>query len=232
MIEHKLIELGRTEIKAGPSGEFEGYASTFGNVDAYGDTVAPGAFDETLKGRERPVRMRWNHFGPVIGRWLDLAPDSKGLHVRGSLTPAHKVAEDVKASLLHQAIDGLSIGYRPKRSEVDDVSGTRTLFEIELVEISVVEEPADLGATVGEIKSAIEQAQSFKQIEQILRDGGSFSCSQATAIVARIKSIALGDRAADRDSSSSSAAAAKVVPFERVLESLKGINIGGASRAR
>jgi len=194
-MDRKLLPCSAAELKfdAQRAGVFTGYASTFNGLDTYGDTILPGAYKRTLKQRERPVGMRWNHFGPIIGKWTRLEEDEKGLLVEGELTPGHSVAQDVYASVKHGAVSGLSIGYRPV-TLTDKGDGTRELKEIELVEISIVESPADLGAQIGDIKSAIDSANSFKELESLLRDAGAFSRTDATAIVARIKSLAHGER--------------------------------------
>lgn len=191
-IERKLLQAESIELKFdADKGEFEGYASVFGGVDSYGDTIAPGAYKKTLKKRDRAVKMRWNHFGPVIGKWTEMREDEKGLFVRGQLTPGHSVAQDVLASLKHGAIDGLSIGFYPSKYKEDE-EGKRTLQEIQLVEISVVEEPADNAARITNVKADIEKAESLKQIEEILRDAG-FSSPAATLLVSRVKAMAKSD---------------------------------------
>lgn len=186
---HKLLDVKSAEFKFnGDTGEFEGYASVFDGVDAYGDTIHAGAFRKTLEGRDRPVRMRWNHFGPVIGKWMEMMEDSKGLFVRGQLTPGHSIADDVKASLRHGAIDGLSIGFM--LGDYDEKpQGGRDIKSVKLVEISVVEEPADLAAKITNVKSAIAEASKLSEIELILRDAG-LSRSESTALVSRVKAIA------------------------------------------
>ena len=173
---------------------FSGYASVFNGIDSVGDTVLPGAYAATLKNRERPVAMRWNHFGPVIGKWLRMEEDETGLFVEGELTPGHSTAEDAYALLKHGAISGLSIGYRlpPGSWEANDKG--RLLKAISLVEISVVEEPADNAARVADVKSAIDEADSLKEIEAVLREAGGFSRTDATALVSRIKSLSRGER--------------------------------------
>jgi HK97 family phage prohead protease len=192
-LERKLLALGDTEFKFdAKTGLISGYASTFNGLDSYGDTILPGAFAETLENRERPVRMRWNHFGPVIGKWVEMRENQRGLFVKGELTPGHSVAEDVKASLSHGAIDGLSIGFYVKEYEVDEEEKRRTIKKADLVEISVVEEPADLRARVTQIKSAIDEAKSLKDFEGILRDAG-LPRSTATALVSRMRAMLQGE---------------------------------------
>lgn len=189
----KKLDLQKLDLKfVGEGMTFSGYASVFGGVDSYGDTIDPKAYDATLKDRVRPVRLRWNHYGPVIGKILRLTTDSVGLFVEGELTPGHSTAIDTYASLKHGAIDGLSIGYIAK-SAIENPDGTRLLKEIELIEISIVEEPADINATVSNIKSAIEKANSIREIEATLRDSAGLSRLEACAVVSRIKSVIQSD---------------------------------------
>ena len=189
----KKLDLQKLELKfVGEGMTFSGYASVFGGVDSYGDTIDPKAYEKTLTDRTRPIRMRWNHYGPVIGKWLRMTTDSVGLFVEGELTPGHSTAIDTYASLKHGAVDGLSIGYIAKNA-VENPNGTRLLKEIELIEISIVEEPADINATVSNIKSAIEKANSIREIEATLRDSAGLSRLEACAVVSRIKSVIQSD---------------------------------------
>lgn len=191
-MEHKNLPASDLSLKLmGEGRKFSGYASVFNGVDSYGDTIVPGAYEKTLVGRERPIRMRWNHMGPIIGKWTKIEEDEKGLYVEGELTEGHRTADDAYALIKHGAVEGMSIGYRLMDSEMrDDI---HYLKEIDLVEISLVEEPADLGAQLTEVKSAINNADSFKEIERLLRDAGGFSRTNASALVARIKSLTLSD---------------------------------------
>lgn len=194
-MEQKTLGLEAIEFKfdAARPGFFTGYASRFGGVDSYGDTVLPGAYANTLKSRVRPIQLRWNHWGPVIGKWLKAEEDEHGLYVEGELTPGHSVANDAYASMKHGAVTGLSIGYRPIQVR-ENGDGRRELKEIDLIEISVVESPADLAAQIGDVKSALEAASSLKEIEAFLRDAGGFSRADATTLVSRIKSLSHGER--------------------------------------
>jgi len=198
-METKRLAFDALELKfAGEEMKFSGYASVFGMVDSYGDTIDPKAYDATLTNRDRPIRMRWNHWGPVIGKWVNLFTDEKGLFVEGELTPGHSTAIDVYASLKHGAVDGMSIGYIPVRSSnLED--GRRLLEEIKLIEISVVEEPADRHALVGAVKSMIDTCTTLKDIEGLLRDAAGFSKSDATALVSRARRLALGEQVAEEE---------------------------------
>jgi HK97 family phage prohead protease len=183
-MEVKNLALSASEIKMGAEGSlrFEGYASVFGGLDSYGDTIKAGAYKNTLLDRQRPVQLRWNHNGPVVGKYTEMYEDEKGLYVKGELTKGHSEAENVAALLRHGAISGLSIGYVVKDSEQDGV--TRILKEIDLMEISVVETPADNSAHISSVKSATK----LKDVEDILRQKG-FSQKEATEIVTAVKKI-------------------------------------------
>lgn len=198
-MELKTLTVEAVEFKFDEArkGFFSGYASKFNGVDSYGDTILPGAYAQTLSNRQRPIQMRWNHFGPVIGKWTKAVEDDHGLYVEGELTPGHSVADDVYALMKHGAVNGLSIGFRiPPGGSAKD-GKLRQLKRIDLVEISVVEEPADLGARIGDVKSAIGDIESLKQAEAFLRDGCGLSWTAATALVSQIKSLALRDGAAE-----------------------------------
>lgn len=196
MMEFKRIGLSDVQVKFDGEGmKFSGYASKFNGIDSYGDTIMPGAYKVTLKDRERPVRMRWNHYGPVIGKWTTIKEDEKGLYVEGELTPGHRVAEDVYASMKHGAVDGMSIGYRVVAEKQRE--NVRELHEIQLVEISVVEEPADLGAQVAGVKhlnALIEDLTSYKEAESLMRESAGFSRACAKSLVDRIKSLVLAEQ--------------------------------------
>ena len=194
-MKHKLLDIQNIEFKFDEekAGSFSGYASVFGGVDAYGDTIIAGAYKKTIANRSRPVQLRWNHYGDVIGKWTRIEEDEKGLYVEGELTPGHSKAQDVYALLKHGAISGLSIGYRPLKYEEND-NGGYDLKEIELVEISVVESPADNSAHVADIKN-LDEAKSYKEIEAYLRDAHNLSRSEAVAVVSRTKAITLGEQA-------------------------------------
>ena len=198
----KSLAFGDVEVKfdANVKGRFTGYASKFNGVDAYGDTIMPGAYKDTIENRQRPVALRWNHYGPIIGKWWSMKEDEVGLLVEGELTLGHSVADDAYALLKHEAIDGLSIGYRVDEDSVHEKEdGTRLLTKIDLVEISVVESPADLGARIGEIKSYLEDFSSLKEVERFLRDAVKLSKADATALVSRVKSIAQSESDAERN---------------------------------
>ena len=59
-----------------------------------------------------------------------------------------------------------------------------------------METPADISAQISGVKSAIEQAETLKEVEAILRDTGGFTRTEAQTLISRIKSFGLRDSGA------------------------------------
>lgn len=189
----KNLSFDQVQFKALSDRQFTGYASTFGNVDAGKDIVMPGAFTETLVDRERPIKMRDNHWGAVIGKWLALKEDERGLFVHGELTPGHSDAENRYASMKHGVTDSMSIGYRVLEQH-KRADGVTELHKVHLVEISVVDEPMNVRAQMSEVKSLIDGMESLKEFEGFMREACGFSRTEASALVSRFKSVVLGEQ--------------------------------------
>ena len=61
VMEFKDFDINGAELKLdADSRVFTGYASTFGNVDSYGDTILPGAYKSVIAGDTMPV-MFYGH---------------------------------------------------------------------------------------------------------------------------------------------------------------------------
>ena len=93
-------------------GVIEGYASVFGGVDSYGDTIEPTAFDNVIKSGQKPL-MFYQHdrWSLPIGVWEELRVDEKGLYVRGRLNLELEEAREVYSALKFGPLNGLSIGF-------------------------------------------------------------------------------------------------------------------------
>ncbi|RJF74337.1 HK97 family phage prohead protease [Rhodopseudomonas palustris] len=135
-------------------GSIEGYASLFGAVDQARDMVMPGAFTQTLKQRGlRKIPMLFQHDpSEPVGVWLELIEDWRGLRARGRLIPDVARGRELLALLRAGAIDGLSIGYRTVRGQIDPKTRVRRLHQVDLWEISIVTFPLLQGARVGAVK--------------------------------------------------------------------------------
>lgn len=192
LAECRLKFLGPSNDPAAPV-TFEGYASVWGRVDSYGDTVVQGAFTKALKARS-PMMFFGHSPGRVIGKWVGASEDDYGLKVAGELTPNHSEASDVAASLKHGALNGLSIGgYYGDATEIKD--GAATIREFDLFEVSVVSLPAEDAARidVASVKSMLDGCDTIRDLEHLLRDVAGFSGSAATATVAKMQKIVRGE---------------------------------------
>lgn len=166
---HDQVFFAPLELKfvdGAPAGEFSGYASVFGNTDAHGDVILPGAFRDSLaerKAANRPIPMHVMHRvlggdGLPVGVWTNVTEDDKGLKVTGKISGMNTDA----GRLLYErvkdgALGGMSIGYRlrPNGAVYGKKAGEpkRTLKGLDLHEISLVDDPSNAMSRVQEIKA-------------------------------------------------------------------------------
>jgi HK97 family phage prohead protease len=190
----------------GDAGTFSGYASCFGGVDSYGDTIIKGAFESSL--RSGKPKMFFNHdWNMPIGKWTRAKEDDKGLFVEGELTPGLSISEDVRAALKHGTVDGLSIGGYLKKGDYEETEGGRIIRKwSNLMEVSPVVFPADSAARIdlSSVKSEdIESLSSIKEFERLLREVGGLSQSTAKHLVAKAREL-LSHREGDEPDRASS----------------------------
>jgi len=203
-VKRKAIEIQNVSFKfaSDGAGTFTGYASVFGGLDSYNDTIMAGAYKSVIEkissGAARMPKMFINHksWELPVGKWLKMYEDEKGLVMEGELTPGNPDAAVVKAAMQHETIDGLSIGYMLNSDDVEFMDKgdgpVRVIKNIsELVEVSIVTFPADDAARVdlSSVKSALDCITSIKEFEDFLREAAGFSKSLATATASRAKRI-------------------------------------------
>ena len=198
MLVRKTLSLVDVDLKMdGDAGRFSGYASVFGGVDTYGDTIVKGAFESTLRNNGKP-KMFYNHnWDMPVGKYLSAKEDDKGLFVEGELTPGLGLASDVRAAMKHGTLDGLSIGGWIKKGDYDETETGRVIRKwSNLVEVSPVVFPADSAARIdlGTVKGAdfdqaLAEVETIRDFERFLRDAGRLSKGAAAALVARAKVI-------------------------------------------
>lgn len=186
------MSLGLGELKFTQEGDamtISGYGAVFGNIDAYGDVIAPGAFSKSLAlhhaEKTMPQMLLEHGTSPLpIGVWKSMAEDGHGLKVEGEFLTTVLGIDSWKAAKAG-AIAGLSIGYRATdfvmRARPEDPR--RTLKGVDLIEVSLVGRPANPKARVGSVKSA-DDIKTIREFEDFLRDVGGYSHAAAKAIAA------------------------------------------------
>jgi uncharacterized protein len=147
----------RTTIDA--DGTVEGYASLFGEIDQARDMVMRGAFATTLAARGiNRIPMLFQHDpAEPVGVWLELREDHRGLYARGRLIPEVTRGRELLSLLRAGAIDGLSIGFRTVKGNIDPRTRVRRLLAVDLWEISIVTFPLLAGARVRAVKQTSSQ---------------------------------------------------------------------------
>lgn len=193
--------MDRLEVKFAPdqmdgaTGDFSGYGAVFGNVDSYGDVIQPGAFKANLREWKREKKlphmlaqhggfMMSDMDGIPIGVWTDMEEDDKGLFVKGRIINLDTDrGKTIYGAMKEGALDGLSIGYMAKKFTLGTKPGEprRKLEAVDLVEVSVVTNPANGKARVANIKAA-DRVTTIREFEDFLRDAGGFSHAAAKAI--------------------------------------------------
>ena len=151
-LEYKRVpfEVKATGSDSADGWEIAGLASTFwGEPDAYGDVVAPGAFAASIA--ERPTKLLYEHTEP-IGKQLELRETDDGLYGRWSVVPT-RAGTDAHLLAVAGVLDSLSIGYIPLEWETRP-DGVRVLQKIDLFEVSAVAIPANEHAVITAVKAA------------------------------------------------------------------------------
>ena len=183
------------EVKADEErpGWIEGYASVFGAVDSYNESVQPGAFKRSLrewKKRKAPIPMLWQHNGSEpIGGWEEYEEDEKGLRVAGPLLLELPKAKEALVAIKARVVTGISIGYFEPPGKNDpywdpEREGPRRLFEVDLREASVVTFPALREAQLDAIKARIARGErpTLREFEALIQRELGLSRSQAAQI--------------------------------------------------
>lgn len=128
------------------TGEFEGMAAVYGNVDTQGDRIEPGAFaaDDGIE-----VPLLWMHKGDSIGVGK-LAHLPEGIQIKGRILLDTVAGREAYARLRAGAAKGLSVGFKL----LDSIAGAvRRITSGAIREVSLTPFPANPNALVTAFKS-------------------------------------------------------------------------------
>ncbi len=147
----KLAAMGPQE------GHFSGVALVYGDKDAFGDTIRPGAFTKSITEAGAKFPLLWVHDSREVLGGIRVESDGRSLNVTGGLLlDAIPKAKEVHALLKAGAIRGLSVGFLPLRATPNE--GGTEFIEGRLLEISLCPTPAFSSAMVNEVKSITDLA--------------------------------------------------------------------------
>lgn len=147
-LEIKLVDAAAT------TGIFSGYASVFGKIDDYGDTIMPGAFKNSIRAKGvKGIKLLKDHYGDPVGEFVEMKEDERGLFVRGQIDPDLDGGPNLIKQVAKGYKDGLSIGFNVVEA-TRGKDGRRQIGEVDLWETSIVTFPADKFARITEARSA------------------------------------------------------------------------------
>lgn len=182
--------------------KWEGYASAYDIIDTYDDIVEKGAFSKQI-GRTIPAFLEHK---TEIGKIKIVGEDEYGLKVAGELPPDD--IQDPKVGKLSERLRWLmsdtdtgsiemkmSVGFYLK-DFVNEKSGNKNIRRIkkgELVEVSLVANPANRGAVLTDYKSnnvlTVDDFESLdiREFEKLLRSGQPLSKELSKRIASIVK---------------------------------------------
>lgn len=149
------------------TGEFEGIAAVYENVDLGGDRIVRGALTKSIQSNNGRVPLLADHRIPIGVSLLSDSPE--GLGVKAILNLDKEVARDTHSDLKFYAANdvpyGMSIGYEAVKS--DREGEVRVLRELKLWETSVTLFPMNPRATVQLVKAREDLDGLTTRIEQV-----------------------------------------------------------------
>ena len=139
-------------------GIFEGYLSTYDDVDSYGTYFISGAWDKSIErfNSGEVIPVLWSHDrSKPIGKFTELKSDDKGLWGRGKLTLEDPQAKIAYAHMKDGSVMGLSVGFEMDYDNVmyNRASDAYGIAEADLFECSVVVFPSNTNAKITNFKS-------------------------------------------------------------------------------
>jgi HK97 family phage prohead protease len=152
-------EDGKLHIKA--------YACAFGNVDSWGDIIAPTACDDFLKSEDASrMKLCYQHDAhEVIGVITDMGVDAIGMWIEADILDT-ATGSDVQKLIKAGAINEFSIGFYADKYHLERREGydydIRVLDAITIVEVSPVTRAANPKAILLDAKSTEDMSRSLQ----------------------------------------------------------------------
>ncbi len=133
----------------------KGLANVFNIIDYHGDIVLPGAMTKSLEKSYKlgylPAMLLEHNIALYAGVWYDVKEEQNYLFVQGRVLSDTDGGTQAIAQLLSGCLNGLSIGYAVISSYKDIDTGVRYITEIDLYEVSMVQNPANKYAVITDV---------------------------------------------------------------------------------
>lgn len=197
-VEYRGWSPEQSEVRAidGDGMSFSGYAAVFDSRSedmGFVETVAPGAFDRTLRSRNE-VKGFVNHnldmpIGSTRAKTMRLSVDERGLFAEIDL-PDTTYGRDLSVSVARGDVSTMSFGFSTVRDEWNEDYSERRLIEVRLHEVSVVSGFAAYSKTTASVRSlqhlahrAHLPAEDLADALTVLQSGGALEDRQADMLL-------------------------------------------------
>ena len=176
------------EIKSdSENGTFEGYGSTFNNIDLDDDVIQKGAFLDSIKGLDYQIPLFYGHqydSENILGL-AEVKEDERGLFVKGQIYLEDSKSKKIYNLMKNRVLKSMSIGFLTKEHSYEsrETKSVRVIKKAELKEVSIVPFPANPKALISSVKSR-EGISSIRDFEDFLRDSG-FTRKEACLIASK-----------------------------------------------
>lgn len=140
-LETKTADDGATEFV------IRGWAST-SDKDLDDDIILPTAFQSSLAKFMAQGRMLFMHdwWALPVGKWDSAEIRDRGLWMERGIIAPTTMGLDLQILIGMKAINTLSVGFRVLKDEFNYDTGVRTITDLELLEVSIVNIPANPNA--------------------------------------------------------------------------------------
>lgn len=222
------IKTAQIRVKAGgddqAEGVFEAYASTFTREpDSYGDVVAKGAFEDTIKewdesGNTLPVLFGHRMDDPDynIGGVTEAVEDDHGLRVTGQLDMENPKAAQVYRLMKGRRLNQMSFAFDVLDEATVEENGQKVneLRKLRLYEVSIVPVGANQDTEILAVKAAVDALTDGIKAGRVLSakneaaiDAVVADLAGATARLKDILAAVRGDGDGDQEKASGQAVA-------------------------
>jgi HK97 family phage prohead protease len=195
----RQLEVKQEERNGVPVGIVAGYIATWdpdtGGIFGMPDQFVEGAFAASIEEHRsrgnRQVRLK-DHHGRTIGGFpiATVKEDSIGLFGRGEINLETQLGREAFSLARQGVLSDFSVGFVALDDAVE--GDIRRITKADLIEGSIVDEPANRAAKITEVKSldlGELKAMTVREVEKALVDSGVFSKGAAKALASAMKRV-------------------------------------------